>query len=40
MHQSHDPNDETWGEVLIDAFWCAVCLALLGVLIYAFVMVH
>lgn len=35
-----DPNDETWAEVLIDAFKCVTCLAFLGVLIYAFVMTH
>ena len=35
-----DPNNETWGEVLLDAFWCVTCLAFFGVLIYAFVMAH
>ncbi len=35
-----DPKNETWREVLLDAFWCFTCLALLGVLVGAFVMAH
>ena len=36
----HDPNNETWGEVLLDACMFITSVALLGVLVYALVMAH